>query len=100
MAALQAIKLRRTRVSCLQIQLSVAILMTMNTLQRAYQHTFRSRASFAAALGVSAEAVRKWERSRAPAERCIEIEKLSGGAVSRYDLRPDVFGPAPTEQAA
>lgn len=72
----------------------------MNILQRAYQDTYRSRSRFAAALGVTPEAVRKWERSRVPAERCLEIEAISNGAVSRYDLRPDVFGPAPTDQAA
>ena len=27
------------------------------------------------------------------AERCVQIEQLSGGAVSRADLRPDLFGP-------
>lgn len=72
----------------------------MNILKRAYQTTYRTRRNFAAALGVTAEAVRKWEMTRVPAERCLEIEKLSDGAVSRYDLRPDVFGPAPSEQAA
>lgn len=28
------------------------------------------------------------------------IEKATGGAVSRHDLRPDVFGPAPAGKAA
>lgn len=28
------------------------------------------------------------------------IEEATGGAVSRHDLRPDVFGPAPKGEAA
>ena len=30
-----------------------------------------------------------------PPAKCIQIEKIVNGAVTRYDLRPDVFGPAP-----
>jgi DNA-binding transcriptional regulator YdaS (Cro superfamily) len=45
-------------------------------------------------MGVSGEAVRKWERSRVPAERCREIERLSNGLVTAEDLRPDLFGPS------
>jgi DNA-binding transcriptional regulator YdaS (Cro superfamily) len=40
-------------------------------------------------LGVTNQAVCKWRR--VPAERVLEVERLTG--VSRYDLRPDVFGP-------
>ncbi len=40
----------------------------------------------------------KWVRAgRVPAEYCNAIEKATNGAVTRYDLRPDVFGPAPTD---
>jgi DNA-binding transcriptional regulator YdaS (Cro superfamily) len=58
-------------------------------------------AKLAQDLKVSRAAVSHWrhKRFRVPAERCIDIETLSNGAVSRYDLRPDVFGTAP-EQAA
>lgn len=52
-------------------------------------------AGLARALGVSPQAVHKWRSSRVPAERCAEVEKATAGAVTRYDLRPDVFGPAP-----
>ena len=37
------------------------------------------------------QGITKW--SRVPAERVLEVERLSG--ISRYDLRPDVYGPAP-----
>jgi DNA-binding transcriptional regulator YdaS (Cro superfamily) len=30
---------------------------------------------------------------RVPAERVLEVEQLSG--ISRHELRPDVYGPAP-----
>lgn len=41
-------------------------------------------------LNVSTQAVSKWRR-RLPAERVIELEQLTRGAVSRYDLRPDLY---------
>jgi DNA-binding transcriptional regulator YdaS (Cro superfamily) len=33
-----------------------------------------------------------------PAEHCIIIEQATNGAVTRYDLRPDVFGTSPEKQ--
>lgn len=30
-----------------------------------------------------------------PARFCLPIEQATNGAVTRYELRPDVFGPAP-----
>jgi DNA-binding transcriptional regulator YdaS (Cro superfamily) len=46
----------------------------------------------AKACGVSPQAAYKWIKKRAPADRCLEIESLTGHQVTRYDLRPDVFG--------
>ena len=59
-------------------------------------------AKLAQDLSVSKAAVSHWRhgRYRVPADRCIDIERVTGGAVTRYDLRPDVFGPAPSERAA
>lgn len=47
--------------------------------------------------GITVQAVYKWEKSARgiPAEYCRIIEQATHGAVTRYDLRPDVFGPAP-----
>lgn len=39
--------------------------------------------------GLTSQAVSQWKR--APAERVLDIERLTG--VSRHELRPDVFGP-------
>jgi len=51
-------------------------------------------------LGISFQAVYKW--TRAPVERCADLERLSGRTVRRQDLRPDIFGPVrtATERAA
>ncbi|HWV19502.1 MAG TPA: Cro/CI family transcriptional regulator [Devosia sp.] len=49
--------------------------------------------ALAAALGIKHPALYSWKR--VPAERVLQIEKLTG--VSRHDLRPDVFGPAQAE---
>lgn len=50
-------------------------------------------------LGIVQTAVSNWRiRGRVPAEQCLAIEAATG--VSRHDLRPDVFGPAPPNQPA
>jgi DNA-binding transcriptional regulator YdaS (Cro superfamily) len=36
----------------------------------------------------------------ASAKLANRIEQATGGAVTRHDLRPDVFGPAPEAEAA
>lgn len=38
--------------------------------------------------------VTNWKARGVPAERCLAIETATGGAVTRYQLRPDVFGSA------
>ena len=49
--------------------------------------------AIAKACGVTVQAVHKWMKlGRPPAERCLEIERLINGAITRYQLRPDVFG--------
>lgn len=64
--------------------------------------TFDDPKLFAAAVGVSPAFVWQWVNGKrpVPAQHCIPIEKATGGAVTRYDLRPDVFGSAPTSAAA
>lgn len=43
---------------------------------------------------ISSQAISQWKR--VPAERVLEVERLTG--VSRYDLRPDVYGPPPAKE--
>lgn len=49
----------------------------------------------AAALDIeNPSVVANWRtRGRVPAERAIQIEAVTG--ISRHQLRPDIFGPAP-----
>ena len=44
----------------------------------------------------------KWlhETKVLPAERAIQIERATNGRVTRYELRPDIFGEPPEETAA
>lgn len=46
----------------------------------------------AEALDVVPMTVSQWKRRGVPAERAVEIERATGGKVTRYDLRPDLFG--------
>ncbi len=48
-------------------------------------------------LGVSPGAVSQWE-GKVPAEHVLVVERETG--LSRHDLRPDVFGPAPKKRRA
>jgi DNA-binding transcriptional regulator YdaS (Cro superfamily) len=55
--------------------------------------------AFTKHLEITPQAVSEWRKRGVPPARCIEVENLSSGKVTRYELRPDVFGAAP-EQAA
>jgi DNA-binding transcriptional regulator YdaS (Cro superfamily) len=47
-------------------------------------------------LNVTPQAVGQW--TVCPALRVLDVERITG--VSRHDLRPDVYGPAPAEVPA
>lgn len=71
----------------------------MNPIQRAVQ-ICGGQTGLAKAIGGSVKQahVWKWLRSgRVSAERALEIERATNGAVSKYDLRPDIFGPTPAK---
>jgi len=55
-------------------------------------------AALAKALNLSSQAISQW--ARVPAERVLEVERATAGAVSRYELRPDVYGGQPEEATA
>lgn len=40
-------------------------------------------------FGITKQAVYLWFRTKVPADRVIELEKISG--VPRYELRPDIY---------
>lgn len=52
-----------------------------------------SQALLAKALGVHRTTVNSWVhgRNKIPAETAIQIEKITNSAVTRQDLRPDLF---------
>lgn len=53
-----------------------------------------SQAGLARALGVSVPCIHQWRNGErpVPAGRCLAIEKATKGKVSRYVLRPDIYG--------
>ena len=57
-----------------------------------------SQEALAAALGIKSPSISGWRRrGRVPTERerCAAIERATDGKVTRFDLRPDVFGHGP-----
>jgi DNA-binding transcriptional regulator YdaS (Cro superfamily) len=55
-----------------------------------------SASELARQLGITPAAVLQWDK--VPASRVLEVERISG--VSRHDVRPDVFGSRPIQEAA
>lgn len=64
----------------------------MNAIDRAVA-TLGGISKASREIGVSHEAVRRWisGANRITAERAIQIEHATAGAVTRADLRPDLF---------
>lgn len=54
--------------------------------------------TLADALGTTKATVCKWEKGRIPAERVLDVERVTG--IPRYELRPDIYGEAPEPQDA
>lgn len=68
----------------------------MNVIARALEESGLTQSELAARISVTPQAVNQWVKAgHVPAERCRSIEEATRGRVTRYDLRPDVFGPAP-----
>lgn len=70
------------------------------TIIKSAVHILGGQGSMAKAIGVTQPLVWQWCKGKRPvaAHHCVPIEEATSGQVTRYDLRPDVFGPAPTEQ--
>ena len=49
-------------------------------------------------LKIKPQAIHQWVR--VPAERVLAIEKATGGAVTRHDMRPDLYPEPPATEAA
>jgi DNA-binding transcriptional regulator YdaS (Cro superfamily) len=74
--------------------------MGVNPIERAID-ILGSAAALARACKQKPQAVTRWRRTgRIPAHHAGAIEKATHGRVTKADLRPDLFGQSPTEQAA
>lgn len=52
-----------------------------------------SQQALADLLGIKPPSIHEWrKRGKVPAERVLAVEEATG--ISRYDLRPDVYGDA------
>ena len=59
-----------------------------------------SQAALAEKIGKKQPQIAMWlKRGTIDPASCIPIETATGGAVTRYELRPDVFGPPPAPPA-
>ena len=72
----------------------------MNVVTRALS-VFGERGKYARmanVLGISPQAIRKWERAgRVPAERVLQVEASTG--IPRHELRPDIYPPCDYQHA-
>jgi DNA-binding transcriptional regulator YdaS (Cro superfamily) len=78
------------------VNLVLTLDMKKTPLEKAISH-FGTATALAEELDVTKQAIFKWRRGRVPAERVLSIEEATGGAVTRYELRPDLY---PKETAA
>lgn len=87
---------RRQQTSCLLFYKRYVYAWGMDALEKAIINV-GSTAELARRVGVVPMAITQWKRrQQVPPERCLAVEAATGGAITRYDLRPDVFGDAPT----
>lgn len=69
--------------------------MTIAALEKAID-LLGTQDRLADALGIRSPSIAGWRRrGKVPADRCRAIEDAVGGGVTRYELRPDVFGDEP-----
>ena len=62
---------------------------SLNPLRR-YRHKAElSLEALASSLGVNKTTVFRWEERRIPAERVLDIERVTG--IPRHELRPDLY---------
>lgn len=60
-----------------------------------------TQTALGALVGLTPQAVQKWAaQGWVPHPHCRKLEEHFKGAVTRYELNPDVFGPAPSKRRA
>jgi DNA-binding transcriptional regulator YdaS (Cro superfamily) len=55
---------------------------------------FGGPTELAKTVGITRGAIRFW--TRVPAEYVLRLERASGGKLTRYEMRPDLYGQAPS----
>jgi DNA-binding transcriptional regulator YdaS (Cro superfamily) len=50
------------------------------------------QARLAEALDVGPMTISHWKSRGIPTDRCADIERVTGGAVTRAELKPEIFG--------
>lgn len=74
--------------------------MSKTSLEQAIQLTGGIPA-MARKFGISTVAVHKWRKTgKVPPDRVLAIEAATAGQVTRYQLRPDIYGDRPEDRAA
>jgi DNA-binding transcriptional regulator YdaS (Cro superfamily) len=70
-------------------------------LRKAIRHHLKSQVAVARAVGVTPQAVSDVLRrnKRVPAEWCLALERATQGAVTRHELRPDLYPAEKKDQA-
>jgi Mg-chelatase subunit ChlI len=67
-------------------------------IDRLKEHpNIRTKTRIAEICGVPRQSLRFW--TRVPSEYCRKLEKACDAAVTRYEMRPDVFGPGPNDDS-
>jgi DNA-binding transcriptional regulator YdaS (Cro superfamily) len=72
----------------------------IGALRQVIRNHLKSQVATARAVGVSPQAVSEILRrgKRVPAEWCLALEQATQGAVTRHDLRPDLYPEQPDEK--
>ena len=68
---------------------------TMTALDRIVE-VLGSKAAVARACEVKPQSLQNWRRI--PAEYCRTLERACDGRITRYEMRPDVFGTGPDDE--
>lgn len=71
--------------------------MNDTSIAKALKAVGGRKADIAALLGITPAAVSRWGDT-VPVNRAIDLEQKTGGKVTRYDLRPDIFGERPRKR--
>lgn len=72
---------------------------TPSPLELALDREGLTQAELASLTELTPQAVHNWTVRGVPAERCADIERVTAGRITRFELRPDLFGKLPKHAA-